>query len=175
MRKVEITLYSFDELSDEAKKNVLRENIEINVKDCEWVRDVKEEAQSLGFKIDSFDIASFCKISPFQHAVDIAIEIIDNHGESCETYKTAKGFLDKWDKLVSKYSDQKNKKVVAEDKIEAFDFEAINLEVEFFKKLADDYKDILNNQYHYLISDEAIIETIQSNEYEFTEKGKIFK
>ena len=46
----------------------------------------------------------------------------------------------------------------------------------FFDDLADELNGYLYqklmNQYEYLISDEAIIETIEANEYEFTEDGE---
>ena len=42
-----------------------------------------------------------------------------------------------------------------------------------FKALLNDYLSLLSNEYEYLISDEAIKETITANEYEFYENGKL--
>jgi len=48
------------------------------------------------------------------------------------------------------------------------------LETEFLKNICNDYKMILQRHYSYLISNDAISETIISNEYEFTENGNPF-
>ena len=46
-------------------------------------------------------------------------------------------------------------------------------EDDFLQSLCEDYRIILRNEYEYLTSEEAIIETIESNEYYFTEDGKL--
>ncbi len=47
-------------------------------------------------------------------------------------------------------------------------------EAEFLKSLLSDYLTMLQTDYNYLTSKEQIIETIESNDYDFTEEGKIY-
>jgi hypothetical protein len=47
------------------------------------------------------------------------------------------------------------------------------LEEQFIEDISRAYATILSNEYGYLTSTEAIIETIEANEYEFTEKGEL--
>ena len=49
----------------------------------------------------------------------------------------------------------------------------IDLENEFLQSLLEDYSIMLQNESEYLQSAEAIRETIEANEYEFTEDGKL--
>ena len=48
-----------------------------------------------------------------------------------------------------------------------------DLNKEFLRSLCEDYRIILQKEYEYLTSEEAIIETIEVNEYEFTEEGEL--
>ena len=50
----------------------------------------------------------------------------------------------------------------------------IELEEDFNKSLAGDYLKMLKDEYEYQSSEEAIIETIEANEYEFTADGELF-
>ena len=87
---------------------------------------------------------------------DVARLIMENHGPMCETYKDAVSFLEEvepWD-----------------DESQAFEEAAL----EFERAIKEDYRIILSNEYDYLTGDEAIIETIKANEYEFTADGKRF-
>ncbi len=47
------------------------------------------------------------------------------------------------------------------------------LEAAFLKSILEDYSTILQNECEYLMSDEAVTETIQANQYTFTESGKM--
>jgi len=47
------------------------------------------------------------------------------------------------------------------------------LEQEFLKCILEDYRCILSNEYDYLQSNEAVIETIITNDYAFTEEGEL--
>ena len=93
---------------------------------------------------------------------------MSEHGNQCETYKTAFNFLNERDTLVRKFSDGINFDVVTEENAHEFDQECDELEEQFLEDLLSDYADILQKQYEYLYSDEAIKETIEANGYEFT-------
>jgi hypothetical protein len=166
-------LYTFDELSDEAKEKALEECRDINV--CfDWWEFIYEDAERIGLKIQSFDLDRRRHATGkfIESAFDCASKIIKEHGEKCETYKTAKAFLSDWAELVTKYSDGINTQEVCEDNEYEFDQEADELESEFLKSILEDYSISLQNEYEYLYEDEAVRETIEANEYEFTEEGK---
>lgn len=169
-----INLYSFDELSEEGKKKALENLYDINV-DYEWWQYTYDDAERIGLKISEFDLdrGNYCKGKFIKDAEEVCKLIFENHGEQCETYKTAKTFEEDKAKLVVKYSDGINTDCVAEDNEYNFDNECDELEQEFLKSLCEDYRIILSKEYDYLTSKEQIIETIKSNDYTFTENGKL--
>jgi hypothetical protein len=140
-------VFEFKELSEQAQEKALEKLQAWNV-DGEWWENTYGDAEMIGLKITSFDIDrdSYVKGEFTESEVDVAQSILDSHGEMCETYKTAKKFL---------------------DGIEA-------LKEEFRKSLLEDYRIILQKEYEYLTSREAVEEMCEANEYRFTEDGKIF-
>ena len=172
MKTITINLYSFKELSPEAQQKVLEKYYDINVY-SEWWDDTYEDAKNIGLKIDECDIerGNFCRGSFMKDSIEVADNIMKEHGETCETYKTAKEYKENWDKLVEKYSDGINKDCVTEDNEYDFDNEANELEGEFLKALLEDYLIMLRKDLEYKTSKEAIIETIECNDYTFTEDG----
>lgn len=174
MRTIETVVYKFSELSEEAKQKAIENLSTINV-DHEWYDSTYEDAENIGIKIDSFDIdrGSYCNGKFIEDSNHCANAIIKNHVESCDTFKDAKNFLDEWGKLVTKYSDGINTDKVHEDKEYEFDQEADELESEFLKTILEDYRIILQKDYEYQTSEEAIKESIEANECEFTENGKL--
>lgn len=172
MRTIETKLYKFSELSEKAKQKAIENMYDINV--CfDWWMFAYQDAEQIGLKITSFDIdrGNYCEGKFIEDAQTVANKILLHHGEQCETYKTAKTFLSDWDQLVEKYSDGITKNKVAEGNECDFDNEADDLENEFLKSLCEDFKTILSNEYEYQTSKDAIIETIEADEYEFTEEG----
>jgi len=55
----------------------------------------------------------------------------------------------------------------------SWDIDTEDIDAEFLRSLCEDYRIMLQNEYEYLTSEEAIIETIIANEYEFTEEGEL--
>jgi hypothetical protein len=168
------TVYKFDELSEEAKSNAAENLYDINV-DYEWWQFIEYDAEQVGIKINGFDIdrGSYCDIELKYSAYEIATMIMREHGEECDTWMTAKRFIDDWNDLVAKYSDGKDLEKVTEDNEYDFDNDADDLEHDFRVTLEGCYLHMLREQYEYTTSEEAIIETIECNEYEFTEDGKL--
>jgi hypothetical protein len=165
MKTNEVKLYSFDELLEDAKQKAIEKLYDINV-DFDWWESTYEDAEQIGLKINGFDLdrnrhaeGEFINSAP-----EVAEAIIKNHGKDCETYKTAKTFLNDLNDITSKEENIKN---VNEDDIE-------ELENEFLKSILEDYSIILENECEYLQSEEAIIETIKANEYDFTEDGELY-
>jgi len=175
MRVIETKVYQFKELSDEAKEKALEWGTCLNV-DHDWWEFIYEDAAQVGIKLTEFDIdrGSYCKGELMEGAPEVARKLVENHGEKCATYMTAKTFLYEYDKLVEKHSDGKQKDRVSEDNEYEFDQDAEELEEEFVKNICGDYLKMLRNEYEYRSSEEAIIETIEANEYEFEEDGSRF-
>lgn len=167
------TLYTFDELSDKAKAKALDAYREINL-NHDWWDGTYDDAKNIGLEIEGFELdrRRGAEGSFIEDANHCASRIIAEHGEMCETYKTAKAFLSDWAELVAKYSDGVNLDQVHEDSEYKFDQEADELQEEFLKSILEDYSIMLQKESEYLYSDEAVRETIEANEYEFTEEGK---
>jgi hypothetical protein len=159
-----INLYEFAELTPEIQQKVIENKYDINV-DFEWWESIYEDAANIGLKITGFDIdrASYYKGQFINNATETAENIINEHGENCETYKTAKLFLEELNFLTLKYV---NIEDCPENEIE-------EIEDYFCNSILEDYRIILQNEYEYLTSEKAIIETIKANEYLFTIDGEI--
>ncbi len=175
MKTVEIKLYQFNELSEEAKQNALNELQDLNV-DHEWWDVIYEDAEQIGIKLTSFNLnrGGNCEGEFIASAEECAYTIQKEHGETCDTHQTATEYLKDRDSLVEGYSDGVNKMVVAENNEYDFDQDCDSLDYEFRLSLLGDYLKMLNNEYEYQTSEESVIETIQANEYDFTEEGELY-
>lgn len=171
MRTEQITkvYYQFNELSEEAKKHAVENLSDLNT-DRDWWEYVYEDAMNIGLKITGFDIQYRDITGNFDlSACEVAQNVINNHGETCETYKTAQNFLNDWQPVFNNYMDESHPDYESNESEEKLQ----DLESEFEKSLLEDYLQILTKDYEYLESEEAIIETIECNEYEFDEAGNL--
>jgi len=175
MRTETITreIYTFQELSEKAKEKAIEKLLNINLED-QWWEFEYEDAANIGLKLTAFDLDrnKHAKGKFIWSATEVADKIMSEHGNKCETYKTAFNFLNERDTLVRKFSDGISTDIVTEENEYEFDQEADELEEQFLEDILEDYANILQKQYEYLYSEEAIIETIEANEYEFTEDGE---
>ena len=159
MKTITTTVYEFDELSDDAKEKA-REWYRAGALDYDWWDAVYEDARQAGIEIKSFDLdRSRHACGRFiSDAESVAESIAKNHGENCETYKTACRFkkdLADLDEKSDEYEDNREQ-----------------LESEFLKSILEDYSILLQKEYEWLLSDEQVDESIKANEYTFTEDGK---
>src|SRR5574343_1150502 len=175
MKTIEINLFKFSELSETAQQRAIEKLASINV-DHNWWQFVYEDAENIGLKINEFDLDRnrYAKGDFICSASECAEKIILNHGENTQTHKTASNFLQDWKSLVLKYSNELNPEKVSEGNEDIFDSEADELEQEFLNSLLEDYAIILQSECDYLQSKEAIIETIEANDYDFTENGDLY-
>lgn len=160
-----IELPTFEQLNEDEKVKVIENYYDINVDDSFWYEHIKNEANELGFNITEFDIdrGNYIKTRFHSSEVDVAKAIIANHGKDCETYKTAKLYLDNVNDVYSKYS-----KVFDEDGYcPEYEGEVQVLDSEFRKDIAQDYLTMLRKEYEYQTSDENIAEILTINEYTF--------
>lgn len=170
MRIIETKVYPFAELSDEAKQKALESLAYINV-EHDWWDLTYEDAKTIGLKITGFNLDQnrYAKGEFLLSACEVAQNILSNHGEDCETYKTAEKFMDEWQPVFASYMDETSEHFESSES----EGKMIDLEDEFLNSLLEDYSIMLQKESEYLQSSEAIIESIEANEYEFTEDGKL--
>lgn len=171
MKTIEITLYKFSELSEKAKQKAVENLCNINIAH-DWWEFVYEDAKNVGIKINEFDIdgGNYCKGEFLLSASEVAQNTINNHGEQCDTYQTAQDFLNRFNPLFALYMDESSEHYESGE-IEA---DMIEEETDFLNFLLEDYRVILSQQYDFLTSEKSIIETIEANDYNFTEDGELY-
>lgn len=147
---------------------MLSYNTDINV-NYDWWQFTYEDAANVGLKITGFDLdrRRFANGEFTLAANEVAANILKDHGNECETYKTAENFMEQWQPVFNEYITDPENIYEIEDKLQ-------DIEDEFLKELLGDYSIILQNEYEYLQSDESISETLIANEYEFTADGRRF-
>ncbi len=175
MRTIRTKVYKFEELSESVQEKILTNKYDINV-NYDWWENTYEDAANVDLKLTGFDIdrGSYCEGEFKYTAENTAKKIIAEHGDMCETYKTAKSFLEDVKMIES------NTPVVfeegTEDEYEDYS-EREDLikerEEDFLKSLCEDYLKVLRDEYEYQTSEEAVKETIIANEYEFTQDGRM--
>jgi hypothetical protein len=171
MKTVKVNVYKFSELSEQAKekaRNWWREG-GLNY---EWWDYFYYDAERIGLKITSFDLDRnrHAEGDFLLAANEVAANIFKEHGEQCETYKTATQFMEEWEPVFNDYMDENGVNYESE----MLEGHLMELEEEFLSSLLEDYSIMLQNEYEYMYSDEYVNETITINEYEFTEDGSIF-
>lgn len=175
MKTIEINLYKFSELNKEAQQDAINKLSDINVS-FEWWKSTLEDAKQIGLKINTFDLNR--NKGAEGEIIETVLECIDkikaNHGENTDTYLLALKFEAQYNAEFTKFEDINKPIYVKEDKEQDFDDFLADFEHEFKDDLLDCYADIIQNEYDYLLSDEAIIETIEANDYDFTKEGKLY-
>lgn len=139
-------VYKFEELTKEQQHKAIENYHDINV-DHDWWQMAYEDARcNFDIKILGFDLGrgQSIELGPNESYYNTAIQIRKNIGKKDIVIKHANEYLENKDR------------------------------VQFQVQLEDYFWEMLQKEYEYLISDEAIKETLISNEYEFTEDGKIF-
>lgn len=171
MKTVSVTVYTFSELSEQAKQKALNNFADINV--CyDWWIATYEDAAQIGLKITSFDLdrnrnaKGHFTIS----AAEVAANIFSNHGHECETYKTAERFMEYWQPVFNDYMNEESENYESGELEDTLS----DLENDFLNSLLEDYSIMLQEDSEYLQSEAAIIETIEANDYQFTADGKLF-
>jgi len=175
MKTIKITVYKFDELSKRIQQLAIEKLYGINV-DYAWWGTTYEDAKTIGLEIESFELDRnrHCSGGIMYSGNETSNLILENHGEKCQTTALAIGFRSRWDNLVSEFSDGVKTDEVTEENEQEFDEKADELEKEFENDLLSEYANILQKESEYLMSEEAIIESIKANDYDFTDDGEIY-
>ena len=170
MRTIEVKVFHFDELSDDAKQKALDK---LRYNDCQydWWDSIYEDAKEIGIKLDSFELDRnrHCTGEFLLSAVEVAQNILNAHGDKCETFKTATEFIKDWEPVFHNYMDETHEDYESRK----CEDEMMSLEDDFRKSILEDYSIMLQHEADYLSSDEAIKESITANEHEFTEDGEL--
>lgn len=178
VREVTFKLYRFEELDDKVKEKVLEDNCYILVEDYTWWDFIYTEAEEIGIKIEGFDLdRRYIKLRLNTSVLSSVEWAMGYFGECTEEYKLAKSYYDE----IMKLADCEEVKEYLEEYPEADPYDAIynlGLSDEFYDEYVNDMKRVflkmLEDEFNCLISDEAIIEHFNINDYEFFENGKIF-
>jgi len=175
MKTIELNLYKFNELSNEAKQKAIELNYYFNV-DHEWWNCTYDDAENIGLEITGFDLGRSQEIGTklvkdFSGIIDT---IISEHGETCETFKTAMRYRTERSQLVTQFSDGITTNKVAEEREDEFDEIADDQEKLFRLELGRLYLEMLRKEYDWLTGDKAIEESLVVNEYDFLETGVIY-
>lgn len=161
----QIEIYTFEDVqaNEELKSKVLENLSDINTR-FDWWDMTFEDAKNIGLEIIGFDLyRKSISYGDVLSPSEICANIFRDHGDECSTYKIAEEFMDKFTPMFAAYLETEEN----EDDL-------IELEQEFLKDLGDEYLYILQAELEYLESEDAILATIEANEYEFTADGKIY-
>jgi len=159
MRTLESVVYQYGELGEKARERVLSDHRDINVGDNSWYAHIFDGARGIGF--DIAELEADCRAHVHSQFVDSAMscarKIVEDHDRGSIIYKLAQQFI-------ADYSQLDDAGEIDEDGQTAF-----------LHKLESAYLKILCDEYTYLVSDEAVINTINVNELEFLENGRQFQ
>ncbi len=164
------TLYKFSELSEESQDKAIEKLWDLNV-DCGWRESIYDDAERAGFKITEFDIdcGNMIRGKLTVSVLDSIKAIMADHGEQCETYKTALSFKARAELIEA----QDN----IDDDDEALDpnndLTMDDIADEYTRAMLKEYLSMLKQEYEYQTSREQIIESIEANDYEFDENGNL--
>ena len=169
MRTIQTTVYTFSELSEDAKEKAIESYHDLNLYEG-WWESIYEDAANIGLKIDGFDLDRNLHASGdlTLSALEVAQNILNEHGGKCETYKLAQDFLHDHAPIFSDYMNEESENYESKE----LEDDLAHLEEEFTKDLLNEYASMLQSEYEYRMSEEAIIEGIEANEYEFTVDGQ---
>lgn len=157
---IKTKVFSYDELSEKAKEQARQWWLE-GAFDHDWWDSTYDDAENVGLVIGSFDTyRGDIEIDFVSCAEDAANAIVSEHGESCDTYKVAKAYLDHL-KLVRASEDH--------DPDDEMDHNS-----DFRRAIGEEYLSLLKKEMEYMESDEYVEETIRANEYTFTADGRRF-
>lgn len=177
------TLFKFDELSEEAQEKAIENSLDWNVDDFEWWDCAYEDAARIGLKITEFDLGRRQSINGTltEDLLDCCKLIRKNHGKDCDTFKTADIYLTDYITAFKEWLGAKDREdmesweldYTRKDWLNDFrcEDEAAEVQDEFRRALLGNYYSLLDREYDYPTSSEAVAESLRANEVEFREDG----
>jgi len=132
MKTTTINVVDFEDLNEDAQNAIIEENRYINV-DWEWYRDIIDNYLTLGIMVGYFDLEKDIVVSILTTSVEESIqEILNNVSPTNELCNLVKSITDPSNISSKDYLDKINPIILKE----------------------------LKEAYNYLISDEAVIDTV---------------
>lgn len=160
-----ITVYTFEELSEDAK-DIARQWWREGSCHDDWWENTYEDAARVYLKIANFDIDRGTIKGHLTSTFRESLKAVHKeHGEKTATFKLAHSYFLKIEKLRAKYLDEET------DYDQSDEYE--ELLKQYTKDLLEEYLSLLRKEYEYINSDEYVDEAIIGNEYEFHETGVI--
>lgn len=157
METITLNIYKFSELSGKAQTYVLDKYRDVMI-DYQWWDFIYEDAQRLGLEISAFDIYyKTISIEYTDDAEDTANKIVSEWGQGTDMYLLASTFLEEYTKLVT--ADEQD------------DDDIKYIQDEFLRQLGEEFLSMLDKEYEWRTSDEAITEYLEDNQYMFTKNG----
>ena len=162
MRTITRNVYTYKELTAQAKKKAIEYFMEHGPAADFWWTDIYEDAkETANLIIDGFDLNHGRSINvrplEFQDAESSAKKVLKQHGESCETYQIAKTFLEEYDAIDMEYEGD-------EERVE-------ELCDDYFEKIGNAYLRMLEREYDDITSEDYAIDYMENNNYEFYADG----
>lgn len=181
MREMNVTVYSFDELSEEAQERALNDLRHVDV-DGDWYEysydTIRTAGKLLGLEIGDihFDTDLYCIFNADYRYVRGAVKAVRKEfswaDDLCKVAKDLQALQKRHFYSLSCYVAEGR----AMNRYQCFRF-GEDYECEDLGDLLDDFahwaRILLRDEYEWLTSNEAVKEMIESNEYEFTEAGKL--
>jgi hypothetical protein len=168
MKTIEIKVYKFEELDKQTKEKVIENYRYINVEDKDWWEFIQYNLKNLyNIELHEFNL---------DRGYSVNINIKSELFEVCEniirekTYfhfilSEAKSYVEKYNEIQSNNKEDE----VIEQLVEQLDYES-NIE----KHIENSILKSLDCEWEYCISDEAVTDTIEVNDFDFTTDGKIY-
>ena len=181
MREMTVTVYSFAELSDDAKKRALTAFRDINVEFDWWdgaYDTICTAGKLIGLDIDriNFDADLYCIFNAdYEYARGAVKAVKAEFPQNTDLHKIASELQALQKRHFYSLSCAVTKGRTT-NRYSCFRF-GEDYECEDLGDIIDDFahwaRVLLRDEYEYLTSDEAVKETIEANGYEFTEGGKL--
>lgn len=159
MKTIEIKLYKFDELSDEAKEFAVKDNIDILTDfGSYWYEPTIQTFKDLGIDIEDFDLYSY----------NIAFELTQSVEQICKNIIKGMGY--EWAEICQNYLNS----VDAQLALEPVDQDMLEeMEALFLKDLELNILGWLDDEYRHLTDKDTIANYLSEQDYDFTEKGEL--
>ena len=170
MKLITIECRQFNEWDEVTQSTILTKHRDINLSH-NWWENIYYDADIIGIKLDGFDLDrnKHCNGKFIHSACEVATNIISEHGDDCQTKKIALQFMNEWQPIFDSYMDSESENYESKDSEDKL----MDIESEFLNDILNEYSNILQREYEYLYSDEAIIDTLICNQYEFDNEGNI--
>lgn len=171
MRTIETKVYKFKELSTVAQKDAVEHLYDLNTMH-DWWDYHYEDAENAGIEITGFTLRGNTISGEVINGMEEVFEnVLRDHGQDCKTV----AIMIHFNAYKANFIDEAPKDENGDFEDEgALDEKIDELEKETLNDMLQEYLKMLQVEHDYRTSEEAIKESIEANDYEFYENGKLF-